>query len=500
MKKLKLKKQADIKPTKRIGYKINYENELNPAQYEAVMHNNGPALVIAGAGTGKTRTLIYRVARLVEDGVPPESILLLTFTRKASAEMLRRASALLDGRCEKVSGGTFHSFAIKILRLYANQVGYEQNFTVLDASDSADAINLIRTQMKFDATKKRFPRKETLSRVFNLAVNRRETIQDVIVDEYPYYMDFIDEVQELFDGFKAYKKRYNMMDYDDMLTNLLLLLRDNEKVRNTLNKKYLYIMVDEYQDTNKLQHDIVFHLSGKSQNVVAVGDDAQSIYSFRGAEFKNIMDFPNIFENCIVYKIEENYRSVDPLLKLTNKVIEAAAFKYDKELFTNRVDGDLPIVVSCQNERQQSRFIAQQVLDLREEGIELEDIAVLFRSGFLSFDLEIVLAKANIPYLKFGGMKFIETAHIKDVLSYFKVLHNPNDAISWHRILLLLEGVGPRTAEKVISTITNSKKPFSDDLVAGLHGKSGEKIKDSTFRLDLTATENQVNSLHWRKS
>jgi DNA helicase-2/ATP-dependent DNA helicase PcrA len=478
MKKLKLKKQADIKPTKRIGYKIDYVSDLNPAQYEAVMHNNGPALVIAGAGTGKTRTLIYRVARLVEDGVPPESILLLTFTRKAAAEMLRRAASLLDGRCEKVSGGTFHSFAVKVLRVYSKQIGYEQNFTVLDASDSADVINLIRTQMKFDAAKKRFPRKETLSRVFNLVVNRRETIEDVIVDEYPYYMDFIDEVQQLFDGFNAYKKRYNMMDYDDMLTGLLNLLKEHENVRNVLNNKYKYVMVDEYQDTNKLQHEIVKYLSGKKQNILAVGDDAQSIYSFRGAEFKNIMEFPNIFENCKVYKIEENYRSVDPLLKLTNRVIEAAAFKYEKELFTRRTEGDLPMVISCQNERQQSLFIAQQVLELREEGIELEDIAVLFRSGFLSFDLEIELAKANIPYLKFGGMKFIETAHIKDVLSYFKVLHNPNDAISWHRILLLLDGVGPRTAEKVITTITNSKKPFSDDLASGFHGKSGDKLKD----------------------
>jgi len=486
MKKLILKKQADVKPTRRIGYKIDYANDLNPAQYEAVMHNNGPALVIAGAGTGKTRTLIYRVARLVEDGVPPESILLLTFTRKAAAEMLRRAASLLDGRCEKVSGGTFHSFAVKVLRVYSKHIGYEQNFTVLDGSDSADAINLIRTQMKFDVTKKRFPRKETLSRVFNLAVNRRETIQDVIVDEYPFYMDFIDEVQQLFDGFNAYKKRYNMMDYDDMLTGLLNLLKEHVNVRNVLNNKYKYIMVDEYQDTNKLQHEIVKFLSGKDQNVLAVGDDAQSIYSFRGAEFKNIMEFPKIFENCKVYKIEENYRSVDPLLKLTNRVIEAAAFKYEKELFTRRTDGDLPMVISCQNERQQSLFIVQQVLELREEGIELEDIAVLFRSGFLSFDFEIELAKANIPYLKFGGMKFIETAHIKDVLSYFKVLHNPDDVISWHRILLLLDGVGPRTAEKVITTITNTKKPFSDDLASEFQGKSGAKLKELfTFLNDI---------------
>ncbi len=477
MKKLKLKKQADIKPTKRIGYKINYENDLNPAQYEAVMHNNGAALIIAGAGTGKTRTLIYRVARLVEDGVPPESILLLTFTRKAATEMLRRASALLDGRCEKVSGGTFHSFAVKILRVYANHAGYEQNFTVLDASDSADLINLIRTQMKFDRSKKRFPRKETLSRIFNLVVNRRESIQDVIVDEYPYYMDFIDEVKQIFDGFNTYKKRYNLMDYDDMLTNLLVLLRDKENIRNAMNKKYKYIMIDEYQDTNKLQHEIVFHLAGKTQNIVAVGDDAQSIYSFRGAEFKNIMDFPNNYNDCKIFKIEENYRSVDPLLKLTNRVIEAAAFKYEKELFTQRTEGDLPMVISCQTERQQSRFIAQQVLELREEGLEMQDIAILFRSGFLSFDLEIELAKTNIPYMKFGGMKFIETAHIKDVLSYFKILHNPNDAISWHRVLLLLEGIGPRTAERVIDIITSNGKSLKDDIAGGFHGKAGNKLR-----------------------
>mgnify|MGYP006285763827 CR=1 FL=1 len=478
MKKLKLKKKADIKPVKRIGYKIDYENELNPAQYEAVMHNNGAALVIAGAGTGKTRTLIYRVARLVEDGIPPESILLLTFTRKAASEMLRRATALLDGRCEKVSGGTFHSFAVKILRIYANQIGYEQNFTVLDGADSADVINLIRTRMKFDRSKRRFPRKETLGRIFNLSVNRRESIEDVIVDEYPYYMDHIDEVEEIFNAFKGYKKKYNMMDYDDMLTNLLLLLQKNEQVQKTLNKRFKFIMVDEYQDTNKLQHEIVYHLAGENKNVLAVGDDAQSIYSFRGAEFKNIMDFPAQFKDCQIYKIEENYRSVDPLLKLTNHVIRAASFKYEKELFTRRTEGEIPMVISAQNERQQSRFIAQQVLELREEGIDLQDIAVLFRSGFLSFDLEIELAKSNIPYMKFGGMKFIETAHIKDVLSYFKILYNPNDAISWHRVLLLLEGVGPRTAEKIIEMISSGKKTLKDDISSGFHGKAGEKLRE----------------------
>jgi DNA helicase-2/ATP-dependent DNA helicase PcrA len=476
LKKIILKRADEAGLKKRIGYKLNYSGELNAAQYEAVMHNQGAALVIAGAGTGKTRTLIYRVARLVEDGVAPESILLLTFTRKASSQMLRLAATMLDGRCERVSGGTFHSFALQVLRQYGKTIGYENTFTVLDQGDTEDTINLLRSQLHLDKTRKRFPRKDTLNKMFNLAVNRCTAVEDIILKDYPHFIDDIDNVALLFNSYNDYKRRYNLMDYDDLLLNLLKLCREQAAVRLELNRKYTYLLVDEYQDTNRLQHEIVLQLAGQRENVMAVGDDAQSIYSFRGAEFQNIMEFPKSFNDCKIYKIEENYRSTQPILDLTNRIIEDAAYKYEKELFTRKTEGELPKVISAENERQQSLFVVQQVLELREQGIQLEDIAVLFRSGFLSFDLEIELNRANVPYRKFGGMKFIETAHIKDLLAFFKILHNPKDAVSWYRILLMLEGVGSRTASRTIDKISSDEVSFKDAAFSNFYSKGQEKI------------------------
>ena len=463
MKKIILKKKNEFNGRPSIGYRIDYENELNQAQCEAVFHNEGPALVIAGAGTGKTRTLVYRVARLVEDHNPPDSILLLTFTRKSATEMLRRAAQILDGRCEQISGGTFHSFALQVLRQYANQIGYDNTFTVLDQSDIEDTINLLRSQMKFDKSKKRFPRKETLATIFNLAVNRRLAYEDVVLKDYPHFFEEIDGIAAIGNAFTEYKMKHNLMDYDDMLQNLLLLMKNHQKTKTILTEKYNFIMVDEYQDTNKLQHEIVMELSGRRKNIMAVGDDAQSIYSFRGAEFQNIMTFPEQFDNCKVFKIEENYRSTQQILSLTNFIIDSAAFKYSKELFSRKTGSEMPKIITATNERQQSDFIVQQILELREDGISLEDIAVLFRSSFLSFDLEIELNKANIPYKKFGGMKFVETAHIKDVLSFLKIAYNERDAVSWHRALLMIDGVGSVTASKIIGLASEGILKIDDN-------------------------------------
>ncbi len=481
VKKIKLKKQTEGR-VKRIGYKIDYNGELNAAQYEAVMHTGGAALVIAGAGTGKTRTLIYRLARLVEDGVPPEAILLLTFTRKAAAEMTRRGSLLLDGRCERVSGGTFHSFALMTLRQKADVLGYENMFNVIDQADSHDTINLLRSRLKFDKKKSRFPRKESLHRMFNLSVNRCQSIEDVLETDFPFFLEEFDKIKTLQNHYEKYKKQHSLMDYDDLLVNLLTLLQNHENIRKELNKKYRFVLVDEYQDTNRLQHEIVLLLGGDNQNIMAVGDDAQSIYSFRGADFQNIMSFPDSFEKCKIFKIEENYRSTQPILDMTNKIIEAAAYKYEKELFTRKIGSDKPMIISAEDEQQQSLFAVQQILELREEGIPLEDTAVLFRSGFLSFNLEIELGKANIPYRKFGGMKFMETAHIKDVLSYFKIMYNESDAISWNRALLLLDGIGPATSNRIIDAVTQKKLSLGIDPNAALIPKNREGVTE-LFRL-----------------
>ncbi len=477
MKKLILKKRSDS-PINQYGYKIAYSEELNVAQYEAVMHDQGAALVIAGAGTGKTRTLVYRLARLIEDRNPPESILLLTFTRKAASEMLRRASGILDGRCDDVSGGTFHSFALQTLRKYAEAINFRNNFSVLDSGDSEDVINILRSNLKFDKTKRRFPTKSTIHKIISMSVNTREKIDKVIENDYPGYEDLAEEINLISIQYREYKAQHQLMDYDDLLVHLLNLMKSRPDIRKRLNDRYRYIMVDEYQDTNRLQHEIVLQLAGTKQNIMAVGDDAQSIYAFRGADYQNILFFPKSFDKCKIYKIEQNYRSTTPILDLSNEIIKSAAFKYEKELFSDKIEGDLPMIVAANDEREQSDFIAQQILEYREQGIELDEMAVLFRSSYHSFDLEISLSKSNIPYQKFGGLKFAETAHIKDLLAFFKVLYNPNDAISWTRLLLLHSGVGPATASKFVDLITSNEISLENDS-----SLSKIKVKQSILKL-----------------
>jgi DNA helicase II / ATP-dependent DNA helicase PcrA len=301
--------------------RINYQQELNPAQYEAATSVNGPHLIIAGAGTGKTRTIVYRVAYLVELGVRPDSLLLLTFTRRAAQEMLRKASILLDSRCEQVSGGTFHSFANNVLRKYAGQLGYESNFTILDQADAEDVINLIRTRMKFDTKEKRFPRKETLYDLYSRSLNTVTPVKELLAMDYPQYLEIETDISTLHGTYVKYKREHSLMDYDDLLLNLALLLRQNEAVRGTLSDRYKYIMVDEYQDTNKLQAEIVKLLASKHRNLMVVGDDAQCIYSFRGSTIQNILTFGEEFKDCKIIKLEENYRSTQPILNLANEIL-----------------------------------------------------------------------------------------------------------------------------------------------------------------------------------
>lgn len=467
MKKYTLKRPPSelhlIYPTR---FRIDYKNDLNPAQYEAVTSVNGPHLIVAGAGTGKTRTIVYRVAYLVELGVRPEHILLLTFTRKAAHEMLRRAAILLDTRCEQVAGGTFHSFANSVLRKHAPLIGYQTSFTILDQSDAEDVVNLLRTQMKLDTRERRFPRKETLYDLYSRSINTLTPLKELLRKDYPHYLELESDIRELHARYVQYKQKHNLMDYDDLLLNFVKLLKEHEPVRAALSNRYKYIMVDEYQDTNKIQAEIVKLLAYKHQNVMVVGDDSQSIYAFRGANFRNIMDFPKEFPGCKVITIEENYRSTQPILNVSNEVISRAKEKYTKVLYTRKPSGAMPQLVITQTENLQSKFIVQKVLELREQGVPLRDIAVLFRSSFLSFDLEIELTKAGIPFIKFGGFKFIETAHVKDLVAYLRVLDNPRDVVAWNRILLLIDGVGPRTAEKVIEDILQKRV-----VMAGETGK-----------------------------
>ncbi len=434
---------------------INYKNQLNPAQYEAAAAVEGAYLIIAGAGTGKTRTLVFRVARLIESGYDPRSILLLTFTRKAAKEMMNRAALLLDNRCSNINGGTFHSFANLTLRKYSKAIGLEPNFTILDQGDSEDVVNLIRSQSGLAGKEKRFPNKQTLFKVYSLHINTGRTIESIIETDYPHFIKNIDNILLIAKLYTAYKRRNNMLDYDD----LLLFLRDFLHGRSPASMNFLsninFVMVDEYQDTNHLQAEIVKGLTQHKSNIMVVGDDSQAIYSFRGANFKNIMEFPELFNDVKVIKLEENYRSTQPILDFTNFVIDNAVEKYEKHLFTNKQSGELPVIIAATTIELQSRFIVERILEIHEEGIPLNEIAILFRSSYHSFDLEIELNKASIPFIKYGGMKFIETAHVKDVLAFLRIAANPQDVVSWFRILLLHEGVGQVTARKIIDDIAS---------------------------------------------
>ncbi|MDP2364447.1 MAG: ATP-dependent helicase, partial [Ignavibacteria bacterium] len=435
-----------VQQTDEARFTINYREELNASQFEAASAVNGCYLIIAGAGTGKTRTLVFRVARLIELGYDPNSILLLTFTRKAANEMMKRSSMLLDDRCSKIRGGTFHSFANLTLRKYAKVIGLDSSFTILDQGDSADVINLIRSQDGFITKEKRFPNKQTLNKVFSLSVNTGKKVEEIIENDYPHFIPLLDKILEIQKIFTEYKRRNNLLDYDDLLVYLREFLLKGGPAVKALLAEIKFVMVDEYQDTNHLQSEIVKGLSQYSKNVMVVGDDSQSIYSFRGADFHNIMEFPKLFDDVKIIKLEENYRSMQSILDFANRINEAAIEKYKKDLYSRRGSGQLPNIVAASTENLQSKFIVEKILDLREEGVSLKDIAVLFRSSFFSFDLELELAKANVPFQKFGGMKFVETAHVKDVMAFLRIAVNPKDVISWYRILLLHEGVGPKTA------------------------------------------------------
>ncbi len=438
---------------------IDYRKELNDAQFEAATAKDGPVLVIAGAGTGKTRTLVYRVARLIDIGIDPRAILLLTFTRRAAEEMLRRASLLMDNRCDKVAGGTFHSFANTVLRHYGRKIDLMPSFTIMDRPDSEDVVQLLRAELGLNSKEKRFPRKQTVAEIYSMALNKQWTIPDLIERDYPHLYDFLEDLLRLYERYVDYKKTRSLMDYDDLLIKLKELLSADEEVRRRLSETYHYIMVDEYQDTNRLQADIVRLLAATHDNVMVVGDDAQSIYSFRGANFRNIMDFPKDFPGARMISLEENYRSTQPILNLTNEIISRATEKYEKRLFTSKEKGDTPLLIQAESEQMQSRFICQKVLELREEGVPLWDMAVLFRSSFHSFDLEIELTRHNIPFVKRGGFRFMETAHIKDVLAHLRILANPQDAISWGRVLSLLEGVGSQSSQKIIHWLLDGSNP-----------------------------------------
>ncbi len=434
---------------------------LNPAQYAAVTHGSGPLLVIAGAGSGKTRTLVFRMAHLLEQDVPPESILLLTFTRRAAQEMLWRAGQLTGQSCRRVMGGTFHATANILLRQYGHHLGLGSGFTIIDRGDAEGIINLLKSSLGMSGAGKRFPSKRVVLNLISGAINKATTIDDLVFRESIHLAEFIQDFHTISDHYRQFKRDHGLLDYDDLLVFWRQLLAESAQAREELSSRFRHILVDEYQDTNQLQAEIVRLLASHHGNVMAVGDDAQSIYSFRGADFHNIMRFADQFPGTRIVKLEENYRSTQPILQLTNAIIANAEQKYAKTLFTSTEGGSRPLLVAAASEAAEARYVADVIEERRRAGVALDEIAVLFRSGFHSFKLEIELASRGLEFDKRGGLKLTESAHIKDLLAFFRVLINPWDNLSWNRILIQLEKVGPKTVQKILAAIRDADEPLT---------------------------------------
>ena len=470
------------------AYRINYRNELNPSQLEAVTTINGPVLVIAGAGSGKTRVIVYRVAFMMENGISPDDILLLTFTRKAAREMLGRVQQLLkDNAAQKVFGGTFHAFSNHILRKYANMLNIPVNFTIIDEEDSADTIDLIRSELKIEKKEKAFPRKNRIQEIISSARNRNLTIRDVIENEFSGLREFIEHIELINRGYEKYKKICKIFDYDDLMDVLRDSLRDNPGFRRRLQNEYKYLMVDEYQDTNIIQKEIVEYLSEESRNILVVGDDSQSIYSFRGANYENILRFPQKYPDCKVIKIEENYRSNQKILDFTNDIILNAKIGYKKHLWSKIVYEAVPQVRKFYDQESEAEFVVDKILEYREKGIDLSQIAVLVRAFWHARYIELELNKRSIPYIAVGGLKFNERKHVKDVISYLRIIQNPYDAVAWHRVLKYLPGVGQVTAGKIIQKILTDK---GMDIDTFEKSKFADSLKNLTEMIDRAKDHN----------
>jgi DNA helicase-2/ATP-dependent DNA helicase PcrA len=425
---------------------------LNDRQYEAVTTIDGPVLVIAGAGSGKTRVIEFRVGYLVEAGVSPPSILLLTFTRRSAHEMISRA-AKQDPRCSGVDGGTFHSFANKVLRTYSQYFGLPTSFTIYDEADAEEAIHRCAVRLGFYSRKKRFPRKDMLRAILSMALNKEVGIEDVLAKHYPTFGEYTEDIRRLREKYTEYKIASHCLDYDDLLLYLKLLLQ-NEQIRTQLAERYRYIMVDEFQDTNAMQGEITYSLAEGHKNVLVVGDDAQSIYSFRGSSHENIMKFPVMFPDCRIIKLEENYRSTQAILDVGNALLDNMQNRYEKCLrAVKKEKGEKPHLIHFRDAYEEAGWVADRVKALFDEGVELPHQCILFRSAYITIPLQAELSKRNVPFTVYGGLKFYETAHVKDVIAHLRLFVNPKDELAWNRVLLLVNGVGPKTAEKLLEEI-----------------------------------------------
>lgn len=429
---------------------IDYAAELNEQQLAAVTASPGPLLVIAGAGSGKTRTLTYRVAYLLENGIDPRNILLLTFTNKAARQMLDRVANLLPVDASGLWGGTFHSIGNRMLRRHGSALGYSSGFTIMDREDQKDLINTVVASAGIDPKEIRFPKGDVLAEIFSFAVNTETPMEKMLAEKFPYFLPLLDKIKDVHTRYEKKKKATNSMDFDDLLEKTLLMMRHHEEVAAFYRRQFQFILVDEYQDTNKIQADLVDALARDHRNIMVVGDDAQSIYSWRGANFQNILEFPKRYPDAQVFKIEMNYRSVPEVLEVANAAIASNVEQFRKNLAPTRDSNAVkPAIVALNDGSEQAQFVAQRILELRDEDVDLNDIAVLYRAHYHAIELQLELSRRGIPYQITSGIRFFEQAHIKDVTSFLRFVANPRDEVAFKRMVKLLPGIGNRSADNL---------------------------------------------------
>ncbi|MGJ8694845.1 MAG: ATP-dependent helicase [Verrucomicrobiaceae bacterium] len=465
-------KQYHLKKESRGGDSgIDYEAELNPQQYAAVSSPPGPALVIAGAGSGKTRTLTYRVAYLLDQGVDPKNLLLLTFTNKAAREMMERVKELVPRDLSDLWSGTFHSVGNRILRRHAEEVGLTRSFSIMDRDDQKSLVGTVIAECEIDTKQRRFPKADVLITIFSLIENTGSTLEDILEVRYPYFEEWAEEISKVCDRYREKKLEVNSVDFDDLLLLPLKLLQENEEICGLYQKRFRYLLVDEYQDTNHVQSELIDILARPQLSVMVVGDDAQSIYSWRGADMDHILSFPERYEDAKIYKIETNYRSVPEVLDLSNAAIRVNRKQFTKTLNAAREGGRMtPAIVPLEDPRSQANFIAQRVLELRDEGVELEEMAVLYRAHYQSLEIQMELTSRGIPFEITSGLRFFEQVHIKDVAAFLRFVVNRRDEVSFKRFALLMPGIGAVTADKM----------WSAWVKTGLHREEDPPAKFST--------------------
>jgi DNA helicase-2/ATP-dependent DNA helicase PcrA len=478
---------------------IDYAAELNEQQLAAVSAPPGPILVIAGAGSGKTRTLTYRVAYLLENGIDPRNILLLTFTNKAAREMLNRVANLLPMDASGLWGGTFHSVGNRILRRHGTALGYSSGFSIMDREDQKDLINTVVASAGIDPKEIRFPKGDVLAEIFSFVINTEMPLEALLAEKFPYFLPLLDKIQDVRNRYEKKKKATNSVDFDDLLQKTLVMFQQHERIAEVYRRQFQFILVDEYQDTNKIQADLVDLLAREHRNLMVVGDDAQSIYSWRGANFQNILEFPKRYPDAQVFKIEMNYRSVPEILKVANAAIAANVQQFRKHLSATRESKTLrPALVALNDGSEQAQFVAQRILELRDENVDLNDIAVLYRAHYHAVELQLELSRRGIPYQITSGIRFFEQAHIKDVTSFIRFVANPRDEVAFNRMVKLLPGVGNRTAENLwqawAAGVTDGKENFGERFLAmNVPAKSKKMWTQLAHTLDEIAPGGEPN-------